>query len=116
MMTAAAAAAIDSSSAVVFDWTINVGNVLTLVTLIGGGAWWLVSFHYDLKSLRTEVATLRDVLNGLKDVLATLGRHEERFVAQDKRIDRVEQEIADLRRGEGFKLPLLHYRGPEPGE
>lgn len=105
------------STAITFDWTINVGNILTLLALLGGGAWYLITSHFDQVQLRKEMTLFKETVKedvdelkqdvgSLRDVLVTLAQHGERFSNIEGRVSRNETAIDDLRRGEGFVLPL----------
>ena len=101
-----AAKAAETGPSITFDWTINIGNIITLLALLGGGVFWLISTHLDTKGLRKDVTNLQTKIDTLSEILTKLGRHEERFTNNEGRISRLEDMQDDLRRGEGFVLPL----------
>lgn len=85
-----------------FDWTINVGNVLTIASFIGGGIWFIMVMRgaIDRLSLRLQYVEAsnedqKEEIKKLAQILVTLGRYEERFL-------RVEGQLEDLRHGRGL--------------
>jgi K+/H+ antiporter YhaU regulatory subunit KhtT len=87
-------------------WHFNLGNLLTILSFIVGGIWFITTMKGDMKELSvlTELRLThleasnddqKEEIKKLAAVLITLGRYEERFL-------RVEQMIDDLRRGRGI--------------
>jgi hypothetical protein len=94
----AATVATASSNGISFNWEISVGNIVTWLGLMGVGSWWLATAHSDLRTLRATVTDLKNTLEGLRSVLATLGRHEEKFIALQATDERHEIEFGNIRR------------------
>lgn len=64
-----------------------------------------------LTQLQTEVVELKKQVRSISDVLTKLAVQQQRLDTMDKRIDGHDQIIDDLRRGEGFIMPLGHRGG-----
>lgn len=82
--------------------TVNLGNILTIVSFLVGGLWFINTMRNAIELLTLRLGTLEETnrdqrkeIQKLADVLVTLGRYEERFL-------RVEGMIDDLRHGRGI--------------
>jgi hypothetical protein len=89
-------------------WHFNLGNVLTILSFLAGGIWFITTMRGEIREL-TKLTDLRlthleaqaddqkEEIKKLAAILITLGRYEERFL-------NLEHSINDLRRGEGMIL------------
>ena len=89
----------------IFDLSINLGNVLTIGAFVASGAFFLSSLKGTSKLLDLRLTALEKSndnqsaqIEKLAGVLITLGKYEERFL-------RLEGMIDDLRHGRGIILP-----------
>ena len=75
----------------VFDPTINYGHVLTAVSFIiaGTGAYYGMRVQLDIVDQR--VAKIEATLQQLANVLVLTARQDERLIAIERRVDRIEQ-------------------------
>jgi hypothetical protein len=120
----AAAAPAASDSGVVFDWTINVGNVLTMIAVIGSFTIWLVSginarrdLVRDVGALKAEIKEVKEDIKSMSAVVVQLAEYDIRITNTDTNLARIQNEIDTLRRGEGFIFPIGRYTPPRnPGE
>lgn len=95
------------------DWSISVGNILT-VLLLGVGA---IKAYYrlqgDIRMLKHDFRNLEQAQAGMTEALGTLVSAVTQIAVQQSRLDHIEQDLSDLKRGEGFILsPGLPSRGP----
>jgi len=90
--------------------TISVGNILTIVAMIGS---WIAAFYAmraDIRVLNAEVKLLAIAVEKIGDILQTLAR-------QDQRLISIESQIEDLKHGRGFVFEFgaqPHTAGPYP--
>lgn len=89
-----------------FDWTMNVGHVITILGFLTGGILWFQTLKSGQDVLSRKVSDLEEDVRDLKLILNTLGKHDEKFVNIASNMTRMQKEIDDLRRGEGFIMPL----------
>jgi len=89
----------------VFDFTINLGHVLSMCAFLiaGGGAYYGTKLQLDFMGLRMEKLELR--LDVLTKVTVDLARQDERLtnlgtglMSIGVRVERLEQRVIDLRK------------------
>jgi hypothetical protein len=83
----------------VFDYSINLGHLMTMLSLMSGGIWFIASFRADirvvvqrlgqfdaeLKEFKAALEKLSDGLNKVAEILVKIARQEERLDAVDAR-------------------------------
>jgi hypothetical protein len=74
-----------------FDPTINYGHVLTAVSFIVAGAGAFYGMRAELQGVDQRVAKIETTLQQLAGVLVVTARQDERLVAIERRVDRLEQ-------------------------
>jgi hypothetical protein len=74
-----------------FDPTINYGHVLTVVSFIVAGAGAYYGIRAELQSVDQRVAKIENTLQELANVLVLTARQDERLIAIERRVDRLEQ-------------------------
>jgi hypothetical protein len=74
-----------------FDPTINYGHVLTALSIViaGTGAYYGMSF--ELQSVDQRVAKIEATLQQLANVMVLTARQDERLIAIERRVDRLEE-------------------------
>lgn len=95
------------------DWTVNVGNLLQIVVIIGGGMWIFMSLRadvrvvrHDMNNLKERQAVLNEAFTQLSSILQKVAVQDERIGQQGSRIDRLESTVDELRHGQGFINPM----------
>jgi hypothetical protein len=95
------------------DYTITIGNIIEICSIVGGGLlvlWTLKADVNSLKSgaqtLKTEFAGMQAEIKKLTDILVNLADIRGEIRVHDTRITAAEQDIRELRHGDGF------VRGP----
>ena len=73
-----------------FDPTINYGHILTAVTFTVAGAGAYYGMRAELESVDQRVAKIENTLQ-LASVLIVTARQDERLVAIERRVDRLEE-------------------------
>ena len=74
-----------------FDPTINYGHVLTAVSFIIAGSGAYYGIRAELGSMDLRVAKIELTLQQLANVLVLTARQDERLIAIERRVDRLEQ-------------------------
>ncbi len=74
-----------------FDPTINYGHVLTAVSFIIAGAGAYYGMRAELQNVDQRVAKIENTLQQLANVLVLTARQDERLIAIERRVDRLEQ-------------------------
>ena len=75
----------------VFDPTINYGHVLTAVSFIIAGSGAYYGIRAELGSMDLRVVKIELTLQQLANVLVLTARQDERLIAIERRVDRLEQ-------------------------
>ena len=73
-----------------FDPTINYGHILTAVSIIIAGAGAYYGMRAELVNVDQRVAKIESTLQQLANVLVVTARQDERLVAVERRLDRLE--------------------------
>ena len=76
----------------VFDPTINYGHVLTAVSFILAGLGAYYGMRAELSNMDLRVAKIELTLQQLANVLVLSARQDERLIAIERRVDRLEQQ------------------------
>jgi hypothetical protein len=74
-----------------FDPTINYGHVLTVVSFILAGVGAYYGMRAELQGVDQRVAKIESTLQQLANVLVLTARQDERLIAIERRVDRLEQ-------------------------
>lgn len=85
--------------AVMIDYTITIGNIIEITSILGGGALVLLQLKNTVGNLKTDVTDMKAELKKVGEVLIKLA-------VTDTRLSNVEQDIRELKHGEGFVLPF----------
>ncbi len=95
-----------------FDLSITLGNLIEIGSIVGGGLIVLITLRSDVKvlregarSLRAQLAAMQIEITALKDVLVDLAEVRGEIKALDVRVTGAEQDIRELRHGDGFIRP-----------
>lgn len=88
-----------------FDWTINIGHLLTVATFIVGGLGFMFAVRADVQVMQRAEMNVGDRLRAVEtqikqmtDVVVTLARQDERLTAHGNRIDRLDERMDTLER------------------
>lgn len=77
-----------------FDPTINYGHVLTAVSFIMAGIGAYFGMSAELRNVDQRVAKIESTLHQLANVVVLTARQDERLIAIERRVDRIEQVMA----------------------
>lgn len=70
-----------------FDWTINLGHVITILAFLGGGYAFVIAMRNELSSLSKRVVAAEDKLTKLVEILVAQGKQEVRLDSMDQRLN-----------------------------
>ena len=83
----------------VIDYSITVGNLVEIASIIGGGILVMITLRSDVANMKTEMKGIQAEVKKIGDVLITQAD-------QNRRILHLEEDLRELKHGEGF------VRGP----
>lgn len=99
----------------IFDWSINLGHLITIALAIISMILAYSALKSDIRVLQMQAAAtkqsvedLDDKVDSLSQVLVTLGEQKTQIEMLTKLVD-------ELRHGEGFVLSIPAYKGPKNG-
>lgn len=73
-----------------FDWTVNIGHLITAGGLVLGAAGIVWALRTDVRVLSARIGSIEAQMLKIADVLVHIGRQDERLNSHEKRIDRLE--------------------------
>lgn len=93
----------------VIDYTITIGNIIEIGSIVGGGILVLWTLKADVNTLKTGAKTLKDDLwamqveiKKLGDILVNLADIRGEIRVLGTRLTASEQDIREMRHGDGF--------------
>ena len=79
----------------VIDYTITIGNLIEIASIIGGGLMVLITLRGDVATMKAEVGDIQVEIKKIGDVLINQAD-------QNRRIIHLEEDVRELRHGHGF--------------
>ena len=80
----------------IIDWTINIGTLITVISLLVGGIWAIASVRFDIRLIGARVeraeADLKIIvseISQLTNVLVTIAKQEEQIKSLDYRLSMI---------------------------
>jgi hypothetical protein len=77
------------------DYTITIGNLIEIASIIGGGFLVMITLRNDVGNMKTEMQGIQSEVRKIGEVLITQAD-------QNRRLLHLEEELRDLRHGRGF--------------
>lgn len=82
-------------SGIAIDYTITVGNMVEIASIVIGGLYALATIKSNVGMLKTEVGEMQVEIKKISDVLINQAD-------QNRRIIHLEEDVRELRHGNGF--------------
>jgi hypothetical protein len=79
----------------VIDYTINVGHIIQIGVILGGGFVALIVMRQSVSNLKDDMTDMKAELKQVAKVLVTMA-------VTTVRLDNVEKDIRDMKHGRGF--------------
>lgn len=86
----------------IIDYTITVGNIIEIGSIIVGGLYALGTIKSNVGMLKTEVGEMQTEIKKLSEIVTRQATAETRLDAMDTRISGLDKDIRELRHGDGF--------------
>ncbi|MDB6086567.1 MAG: hypothetical protein JWN43_4448 [Gammaproteobacteria bacterium] len=93
----------------VIDYTITIGNIIEIGSIIGGGLAVLWTLKADVNTLKSGAETLKNNLAAMQaeikklgDILVSLADMRGEIKVLNTRVTAAEQDIRELQHGDGF--------------
>lgn len=84
------------------DWTISLGAIINLVTVLGAVVTFIFAIRSDINLLRRDVQDIQHRQDSLDEAFRTLGKILTQVAVQDNRLHMIEKAIDELRHGQGY--------------
>lgn len=84
------------------DYSISIGNILTLIGVFGSTIALLYSMKGDITIVKHDIHYLQEGLRGLTEAFTQLGKVLTQVAVQDNRINMIEKKIDEMAHGQGF--------------
>lgn len=85
-----------------FDWTVNLGNLIQILTVVGGGVLVFARQSNKINLLAKSIEHLELAQKVLNEAFAQLGKILTQVAVQDSRIGMMEKNLDEIRHGKGF--------------
>ena len=89
---------------IAIDYTITIGNIAEVGFILAGS---LVAYG----ALKTTVKSIREEVTTMQEELKAFGQAIIQIAVQKNRLDNIEEDIRDMRRGRGF---IIEERDADP--
>lgn len=86
----------------IFDWTVNVGNIITILMLGVGIVGLYYGLTSDIRFLKYDVQAVKDQQKVTNESLTQLSNILTKVAVQDTRITMIEKNVDELRHGKGM--------------
>ena len=84
--------------AMVIDWHISIGTIIEVLSILGGGMFFLWGMKARVEQMSVEIFDLKKEIGKLADILTSLA-------LQNQAISQINKTIDELRHGIGFITP-----------
>ena len=80
----------------VFDWTISLGNILTIAGFAGSGVIFVMMMRGDMMVLGQRVSSVEEALKDLARASLAVARQEARIETLDERVNAISRRVDDM--------------------
>lgn len=84
------------------DWSVSVGNILTMITIVAGSLAAFFSVKSDVRVIKHDMNNLAQRQEIVSESLAQITTILVTLAGQEERIKGLENDFRDLRHGKGF--------------
>jgi hypothetical protein len=84
------------------DYTITIGNIVEIGSILLGGIAVLWTLKSDVKTLKRDFVAIQDEIKKLGDILVNLADIRGDIKALSARVSMAEQDIREMKHGDGF--------------
>lgn len=93
---------VDAGFSVMIEQTITVGNIIEIISIIAGGLTVFVTLKNTVANIKVEVTGMQIEIKKLGDILIAQADMRGEMKVLETRLFSAEQDIRELRHGEGF--------------
>lgn len=89
----------------VIDYTITIGNLIEIASVLGGGVLVMLTMRSDIAVLKREDEVIRTDIEGIQQELKQIGDVLIVQADQSRRLLHLEEEVRELRHGRSLIRP-----------
>ena len=86
----------------VIDYSISIGNIVTILTVIGSVMAVIYNMKGDITIVKHDIHYLQQSHKALTEAFTQLGKVLTQVAVQDQRMNMVEKRLDELSHGKGF--------------
>ncbi len=86
----------------IIEYTISIGNILTILGVVGSTMALLYSMKGDIVIVKHDIHYLQESQKALTEAFSSLGRVLTQVAVQDNRINMMERRVDELAHGDGY--------------
>lgn len=84
------------------EYTISVGNIITILSIVGSVVWLVSSMSGDIKIVKNDIQHLEESHKSLTEAFSHLGKILTQVAVQDTRLNMIEKKVDELAHGKGL--------------
>jgi hypothetical protein len=92
----------DYGISVMIEQTITIGNIIEIASILAGGLTVFITLRNTVANIKTEVAGMQLEIKKLGEILVAQADIRGELKVLSTRISATEEDIRNLRKGEGF--------------
>ena len=85
-----------------FEFTITLGNVLTIISVVGAVMTFIWTMRGDINIVKNDIRYLQESQKALTEAFSQLGKILTSVAVQDARISMIEKKMDELAHGRGY--------------
>lgn len=85
-----------------FEFTITLGNVLTIISVVGAVMTFIWTMRGDINIVKNDIRYLQESQKALTEAFSQLGKILTSVAVQDARISMIEKKMDELAHGHGY--------------
>ena len=84
------------------DWTVSLGNIITILTVIASVIGLVYNMKADIVLLQNDVVHLEKAQQTMTEAFSNMGKILTSVAVQDSRISMIEKKLDELSHGKGY--------------
>jgi len=86
----------------VIDWTVSLGNIITILTVIASVIGLVYNMKSDIVLLQNDVTHLEKAQQTMTEAFSNMGKVLTTVAVQDNRLTMIEKKLDELSHGKGY--------------
>lgn len=87
------------------NWNISIGDIALVLTMMGGATAMFFGVKSDVRVVKHDLRSLNDKVALMGVAWGKLGDVLTQVAVQDNRLNRIEDDVRELRHGDGMVIP-----------